>query len=160
MSIGIISDTHDNIPMIKAAVAIFNERETELVIHAGDYIAPFAVRPLNDLNCQYIGVFGNNDGEKFGLSRASHDRIKTPPHSMSFGGKNILVLHEPNELAALIKSRSYDIIIYGHTHKPVIEKQGVTLVINPGECGGWLTGKSSIVLAHPDQMAAEIIELP
>jgi len=159
MEIGIISDTHDNMPRIKEAVAIFNERETGLVIHAGDYIAPFAIDPLADLECQYIGVFGNNDGEKLGLNKRSQGRINVPPHSLEFGGKKILVLHEPGELDALIKSQSYDIVIYGHTHKPVIEKQGRTLVINPGECGGWLTGKSTIALADLDRMTAEIVEL-
>jgi len=159
MKIGIISDTHDNIPKIKAAVAIFNERDVELVIHAGDYVAPFAVRPLNDLKCQYVGVFGNNDGEKLGLNRVSAERIKTQPHTIETDDKKILVLHEPGELAALIKSQTYDIIVYGHTHEPVIDKQGRTLVVNPGECGGWLTGKSSIALIETEKMTAEIIKL-
>jgi len=69
-----------------------------------------------------------------------------------------LYMH-PGELDALIKSQIYDIVIYGHTHKPVIEKQGKTLVINPGECGGWLSGNSTIALADLDQMTAEIVEL-
>ena len=159
MRIGIISDTHDNVPRIKEAVAVFNERNVELVIHAGDYIAPFAVVPLDDLKCQYIGVFGNNDGEKLGLSGRSQGRVNVPPHSVEFGGKNILVLHEPGALAALIKSQVYDIIIYGHTHEPVIEKQGRTLVVNPGECGGWLKGRCTIALADLDRMTAELVEL-
>ena len=161
MRIGIISDTHDNVPRIKEAVAIFNEREVDLVIHAGDYIAPFAIDPLADLRCEYIGVFGNNDGEKLGLGKRSQGRINIPPHFVEFGGKKILVMHDQGELLpALIKSQSYDIIIYGHTHEPVIEKHGRTLVINPGECGGWLAGKSTIALADLDQMTAELRELP
>ncbi len=159
MKIGIISDTHDNVPRIKAAVKVFNEMDTALVIHAGDYIAPFAVAPLADLKCDYVGVFGNNDGEVLGLSKLSQGRIRIPPHSMEFGGRNILVLHAPVELAALIKSQIYDIVIYGHLHEPVIEKQGRTLVINPGECGDWLSGKSTIALADLEQVTAELIEL-
>jgi len=159
MQIGIISDTHDNVPMIKEAVRIFNEKKVGLVIHAGDYIAPFAVIPLRGLECQYVGVFGNNDGEKLGLNKISQGRLKVAPHSIDLDGKKILILHEQGELAALIKSQIYDIVIYGHTHKPVIEKHGKTLVINPGECGGWLSGKSTIALADLDQMTAEIIEL-
>jgi len=159
MRIGVISDTHDNVPLIKRAVAIFNEKKTGLVIHAGDYVAPFAIFPLDGLECQYIGVFGNNDGEKLGLNKVSYGRIKVAPHSFEFGGKKILVMHEQGELAALIKSQSYDIIVYGHTHDPVIEKQGRTLVINPGECGGWLKGKSTIAVADLEQMTAELVLL-
>jgi len=160
MRIGIISDTHDNIPKIKEAVAVFNKRKVDMVIHAGDYVAPFAIDPLNELKCQYIGVFGNNDGERLGLNKKSQGRISVPPYSMEFGGKKILILHEPGELLdALIKSQAYDIIVYGHIHKPAIEKQDGTLVINPGECGGWLTGKSTVALADLDQMSAELVEL-
>ena len=153
MKIGIISDTHDNVPMIKKAVAIFNERGVNLVIHAGDYIAPFAVTPLSDLECEYIGVFGNNDGEKLGLNRVSQRKINVQPYSIEFAGKEMLVTHEPGSLDALIKSQSYDIVIYGHTHDPVIEKHDRTLAINPGECGGWLRGRSTIVLVDLDEMA-------
>ena len=160
MKIGIISDTHDNIPKIREAVNIFNERETDIVIHAGDYVAPFAIRPLTQLKCQWIGVFGNNDGERLGLNRTSQNKIKNAPYSLEFGGKKILILHEPGEVVALIKSQSYDIIVYGHTHEPVIEKHGRTLVVNPGECGGWLKDRSSIALVDLDQMDAELLELP
>jgi hypothetical protein len=59
----------------------------------------------------------------------------------------------------LLKSQIYDIVVYGHTHDPVIEKQGKTLAINPGECGGWLPGRSAIALADLDQMSAELVKL-
>lgn len=159
MKIGIISDTHDNIPMIKKAVAVFNEKAVALVIHAGDYIAPFAIPPLDELKCKYVGVFGNNDGEKLGLNRISQGRINVAPHSLEFGGKKILVMHEPGALNALIESQVYDIVVYGHTHDPVNKKHGKTLVINPGECGGWLRGRHTIALVDLDQMVAEIMQL-
>ncbi len=59
---------------------------------------------------------------------------------------------------ALIKSQIYDIVIYGHTHDPVVEKQGKNLIINPAECGGWLRRRSTVALADLDQMTAEIIQ--
>jgi putative phosphoesterase len=36
--IGIISDTHDNLPAIKRAVDLFNEKNVDLVLHAGDFV--------------------------------------------------------------------------------------------------------------------------
>jgi uncharacterized protein len=159
MKIGIISDTHDNIPKIQEAVNIFNMREVGLVIHGGDYVAPFALNPLEKLKCEYVGIFGNNDGEKLGLTKKSGDRIKIPPRLLDISEKKILILHEPNELDALIKNQTYDIIVYGHTHNHVIENHGKTIVINPGECCGWLTGKSTIAIVDLDDMSAEIIEV-
>ncbi len=36
--------------------------------------------------------------------------------------------------------------------------QGKTLAINPGKCGGWLPGRSTIALADLDQMSVEIVK--
>lgn len=49
MRIGAMADTHDNLPMIRRAVEAFNAEQVELVIHAGDIVAPFALRPLDEL---------------------------------------------------------------------------------------------------------------
>ena len=49
MLIGVIADTHDNMDKLKKAVDLFNERAVELVLHAGDYIAPFTSRELRRL---------------------------------------------------------------------------------------------------------------
>jgi uncharacterized protein len=159
VKIGIMSDTHDNIPKIKEAVSIFNMKQVEFVIHAGDYVAPFSIAPLENLKCDYIGVFGNNDGEKVGLSKKSQDRIKVPPHQVSVDGRKIVILHDPDNIDNLIESQNYDMIVYGHTHIPVIEKHDKTLVINPGECCGWLSGKSTIAIVELDDMTAEIINI-
>jgi hypothetical protein len=159
VKIGIISDTHDNIPKIKEAVSTFNLKGVDFVIHAGDYVAPFSIAPLEKLKCDYAGVFGNNDGEKAGLTKKSGEKIKAQPFLVEFDGKKILILHEPNNLDALTETQIYDIIIYGHTHNPVIEKQGKTLIINPGECCGWLTGKSTIALVDLNDMSAKIIKV-
>ena len=63
MLIGIISDTHDNLPMIEKAVKKLNEENVALVLHAGDYVSPFVIPKLKALNAKLIGVFGNNDGD-------------------------------------------------------------------------------------------------
>ena len=67
MKIGIIADTHDNLPQIKKAVEIFNREKIELVLHAGDFVSPFTFLEFKNLNCSLKGVFGNNDGDKLYL---------------------------------------------------------------------------------------------
>jgi predicted phosphodiesterase len=42
---------------------------------------------------------------------------------------------------------------------PEIKKDGNTLIINPGETGGWLTGKSTVALFDPKTRRGEIIVL-
>ncbi|HLD30045.1 MAG TPA: metallophosphoesterase family protein, partial [bacterium] len=57
------------------------------------------------------------------------------------------------------KSQNYDLIIYGHTHKIDTRKEGKTLVINPGELGGWLTGRKTFVILDLASMKYRLAEL-
>ena len=160
MKIGIISDTHDNLPRIRQAVERFNQLRAEFVIHCGDFIAPFSLKPLQDLNCDYVGVYGNNDGEKIGLQSASSGRIRVEPATIELAGRKISFLHYiENFLNLAFDSQAFDLICYGHTHQPQIERRGKTLIVNPGECGGWLSGISTIAMVDLNQMEAEIIKL-
>ena len=56
-------------------------------------------------------------------------------------------------------SQAFDLICYGHTHKAHVERRGKSLIVNPGECGGWLYGTSTIAMVDLKQMEAEIIKL-
>lgn len=160
MKIGILSDTHDNLPRIRQAVDRFNQLGVEFVIHCGDFIAPFSLKPLQNLNCDYVGVYGNNDGEKMGLQSSSSGRIRVEPATIELAGRKISFFHYIEiffNLAA--DSQAFDLICYGHTHQARVERRGKSLIVNPGECGGWLYGTSTIALVDFNLMKAEIIKL-
>lgn len=161
MKIGIISDTHDNLPQIKIAVEIFNREKVELVLHAGDFVSPFTFLEFKNLNCPLKGVFGNNDGDKLYLQEKFKviGEIYPAPYIVKINNKNVIMLHKEKLIDALAESQKYDIIIYGHTHQTDLRKIGKTLIINPGECGGWLTGKSTIALLDLKTLEAKIIDL-
>ena len=159
MLIGILSDTHDNMPLIRKACELFNARGVTMVLHCGDYVAPFALKPLNQiLKCEYAGVFGNNDGEQKGLQRIAQGRIHPSPFEFEVGKWQVLVAHElahPDTAAG----NAVRLVAYGHTHRADVKKQGNTLIINPGECGGWLYNRSTVAVADLVTLEAEIIEL-
>ncbi|MCF6150035.1 MAG: metallophosphoesterase [Candidatus Kuenenia sp.] len=157
MKIGIIADTHDNIITIKKTVRFFNNQDLEYVIHAGDYVAPFSLKELMNLKARFIGVFGNNDGERKGLMGVCKD-IHIPPYTIVIDGKTILVTHTLENLFTNVDKEDVDIIISAHTHIPEI-KQGKPFYINPGECCGWLSGKSTVALMDLKTLHAEIIDL-
>jgi putative phosphoesterase len=159
MLIGIISDTHDNQDKTRKAVELFNSKGVEYVIHAGDYTSPFTLKLFKELNCKYAGVFGNNDGDKILLLERSEGNIHYQPYIFTLQNRKIVVLQEHQLVDALADSGHFDLIIYGHTHEPVVKKVKNTLVVNPGEAGKWLYGKSTVALADLDKMEAEIIEL-
>jgi putative phosphoesterase len=158
--IGIMADSHDNKLGVLAATRLFRDRQIQLLLHAGDYIAPFTAGWMSDIGVPMIGVFGNNDGEKFGLQAKFADLgpIHRAPYPFEHEGKRFLMLHEPDAIDALADSGHYDVIIYGHTHE-IDVRHGKTVVINPGETGGWTTGRSTVALLDLDNVDVEIVEL-
>jgi putative phosphoesterase len=164
MRLGFISDTHDNVPMIKAAIKRLNELDVELVLHAGDYISPFTAKPYAELKANMIGVYGNNCAEREKLKEvyaAVGKEIVGNFAEVEASGKRIALIHGHDEalLRALTTRGFYDVVVHGHDHKAKIAKVGTTLVVNPGEVGGWLFGRSSLAVLDTDGLKAEIIYL-
>jgi putative phosphoesterase len=134
----------------------------ELVLHAGDLVAPFALKAFGGLSAPLRGVFGNCDGEKIFLLQTAKQlgySLHSSPYHFELEGRSILLMHEPFELEALAASQYYDLIVYGHLHKPALYQEGKTLVLSPGEGGGWLSRKKTVALLGLDQMQAEIVEI-
>ncbi|MCK5513293.1 MAG: metallophosphoesterase, partial [Deltaproteobacteria bacterium] len=158
--IGIIADTHDNRRAIANAVELFNQRGAGMVFHAGDFIAPFTAIDFSKLQCKMMMVFGNNDGEKIGLYHAFSKlgEIVEGPKTCEYLGKRFILMHEPTCMDELSASHQADVIIYGHTHEIDIRK-GETLIINPGEGGGWLTGRATAALLDLTTMDVTIEEI-
>jgi uncharacterized protein len=161
--IGILSDSHDNLEAIAKAVDFFNQHKVSLVLHAGDIISPFTVKEFKMLACPLILAYGNNDGEKKGLEIAFKQMnadIKEL-NEVEHGGKKIALYHGTVTvlLSSLISSGEYDVVVRGHSHTAEIKREGRTLVINPGECCGYLTGKQTVALLDPATMQATIHQL-
>ena len=157
MKIGVISDSHDNQPKIKKAVEVFNKQKVELVLHAGDFVAPFSLIPFDYLNCEYLGVFGNNDGERQGLTEKSGGRIKEGPQIIYRVSKTIILAHDIKQVD--LKNQSAHLVICGHTHRTLAHMEGSTLWLNPGESGGWLTGISTIAVVDINTLSYQIINI-
>jgi putative phosphoesterase len=165
MLIGLISDTHDNLPAVEKAVKRLNEEKVGLVLHAGDYVAPFVIPKFKALNCKLIGVFGNNDGDhellRKRFSETSNCEVRGSFAEIDAGGFKIALFHgdEAELLNALANCECFDAVVYGHAHVTVTRSMGKTLVVSPGEVCGYLTGKSTIALLDTVKREAKIIEL-
>jgi putative phosphoesterase len=168
MKAGIIADTHDNLDAISKAVEFFNHEGIEILIHAGDFVAPFTEKPFRILKAPLVGIFGNNDGDKLLLKEKYKEKgvgeIYEDPYEFELTTKKIIVTHKPKIVKPLAMSGVYDVVIYGHTHEVVIEKKGnkkeaETLVINPGECCGYLTGRKTVAILDLEKEEARILEL-
>ena len=163
--VGLIADTHDHLPMVRAAVRALNHEGVELVLHAGDFIAPFVLPELMKLRASFIGVFGNNDGDRELLKKKASERdrfeIRGGFASISLNGIQIALLHghESDLLKSLLRQGAFDLVVYGHTHRLDTTHHGKTLVVNPGEVCGYLSGTSTIAVYDTNTSEIDIIEL-
>jgi len=164
MIVGIIADTHDRLPLLDEAVKRLNEEKAELVLHAGDYVAPFVVPHFKPLKANLIGVFGNNDGDRELLKKRFTELgadIRGKFAEVKVDGLRIALLHgdEAELLQSLIDGESYNVIVYGHTHEAKTYRKGKTLVINPGEVCGYLSEKPTMAMLDTRTLDAKITHL-
>jgi len=164
MFVGIVSDTHDCLPMIEKAIDKLNASNVKLVLHAGDYCAPFTATRFQRLNSHFIGVLGNCDGEKDLLKKRYsefHKEIRGRFAEVVVGKLKIALLHGEDEelLKSLIRSRAYQAVVHGHTHASRIYRKDNTIVINPGEVCGYLSGRGTIAVLDTSTGKARIIDL-
>ena len=166
MKIGLISDTHDNIPICNKLIPYFLEEKIEVLIHCGDIISPFMKRvfiPLHDAGVKMYGVFGNNDGERDGLANTVGKIMDLSPDffEVELDNKKFLIIHHLPEslIQSIAASQRFDYIVKGHLHKKRDEKVGKTRIINPGEACGYLSGNASIAILDTIQNSLQYYDL-
>jgi len=141
MKIGIISDTHDNVPNLEKALAWMNQNKIEALIHCGDLCAPGVL--VNVLAPQFFKpihmVFGNvEDFDLLPKKVADYNHIihYGDVGEFELGGKKIGCVHYPDEAKKMAETGKYDMVFYGHSHKPWEETINNTKLVNPGTLAG------------------------
>jgi putative phosphoesterase len=155
--IGVVSDTHDRLPMIDAAIELFTRYRVEALVHPGDFIAPFALKRVLAFHGPIHATFGNNDGERAGLSKLLPSLVDGPLW-IELDGRRILVHHFIDwcDAGDIVQA---DIVITGHTHEVVNRLNGGRLILNPGECCGWVNGRCTVAILDTTGPSAEVLEL-
>jgi len=138
--IGLLSDTHvpqrtNNVPDV--VIEDFKNRDVDYVFHMGDFTSFKVYKKLLEIfgSDKVVAVRGNMDFDS--------NLIQTLPEKLEFtiydfkvlmlhgmGGPNIIIKRLIKKLDLL--NSDYDIVIFGHTHRPVNVKQDGILFFNPG----------------------------
>ena len=140
MKIIIISDIHDNWANLdRFMMQVRDEKNLKTVICCGDVCAPATLKKLAEglPDKKIYLVYGNVDGdhemdEKF-AGDTGNVEIMGEVGELTLGGKKIAFTHKPDKAKELAKTGKYNVVFYGHTHKPWEEKIGKTILLNPGE---------------------------
>jgi len=159
MKIGVLSDTHDRLPTFRRAVAMFRQIKVGAIFHAGDYVAPFAAQLITAevLPIPLYCVYGNNDGEREGLKRLLPG-IEDGPLKVTLDGRSIVMQHfidwlKPEDI------KGVDVVISGHSHEVVNKRENGQLLLNPGECCGWVSDRPTVAVVDLQTLTADVIEV-
>ena len=162
MKVGLLADTHDRLPAIAALVQRLADRGAEMLLHAGDFCAPFAIAPLLGPQLPVGGIFGRNDGDRQGLlGKAAAGlgvELFESPHTFEAGGRQLLLVHDIGDL----QPRSLDahsLVVHGCSHRSECRRRGDTLIVNPGEGCGWLYGTPSAAVLDLETDNVEFVTL-
>jgi putative phosphoesterase len=146
MRIAIISDIHDHLGNLDAVLRAV--QDASALLCCGDLCSPFVV---NRLGQGFPGpihiVFGNNDGDRFRIAlnarQFPHLTIHGELAEIELGGRRI-AMHHFDDVGRLIGAAGkHDLVCFGHNHRFEITRSGNTLLVNPGEVMGSLTGAAT-----------------
>jgi len=124
--VGLIADTHGLVrPEIERAFA-----GVDLIVHAGDVGGPHVLAALGAI-APVAAVYGNvDDAQNPALAR---ERL------LPIAGLTLHVSHG-HELGTPTPERLFaryagDVLVFGHTHRALVVRQGDRLAVNPGAAG-------------------------
>ena len=136
-----MSDTHDHIWNARKALGFVRERGAEAIIHCGDFVAPFMLKELDQARIPVHGVFGNNDGDqylltKMSLTESSNINLHGLMGELELGDFRVGFTHYRAVADGLAASGRFDLVCFGHSHEAFLGKTGKTDLLNPGEVMG------------------------
>jgi uncharacterized protein len=139
MRIAVISDIHDNVWKLDAALA--GLESADLMICCGDLCSPFIVHQLGRGFTKPIHiVFGNNDGDLYRITanaqRYPHIQLHGEWYRAEIDGRRLAAHHFDNVARPLASSKEFDLICFGHNHVYEITHVGHTMLLNPGSIMG------------------------
>jgi putative phosphoesterase len=169
VKIGVLSDSHDDIPGLSAAAEAAVSAGAEALLHCGDVVAAVTLARLPDLPVPMHVIHGNNTGDIYALARiAERSSGRLVYHGMEaaleLGGRRVFLVHYPRYARALATTGDWDVVCCGHNHKaavePVTTVTGTTsLYVNAGTTAG-IDAPASWVLGDLERMAFEIRPVP
>ena len=168
MKICIVSDSHDNRPLLEAAVRDAKAAGAEAVLHCGDVVAPSTLEVLKPFDLPVHVIHGNNTGDLYMMGRISAKSASQTTYygqdaAIELGGQRIFMVHYPHYARAMATTGDWDLVCCGHDHKTDIQairniSGGTTHLVNPGTVGG-IKAPATWVLGDLDTMRFEIHEV-
>jgi uncharacterized protein len=148
--VGVIADTHGLLRPEAVAALV----SVDLIVHAGDIGSQAIVDELSAI-APVVAVRGNNDRDPWAVSLPE-------TATTEIAGVRLYVIHDLKTLRTDPAELGVDVIISGHSHKPMVQRRAGVMLLNPGSAG---PRRFSLPIAiarlsvGPSGPKAEIVEL-
>lgn len=127
-----MSDTHISKDTFKIEELLQKYfKDVDLIIHAGDFKNIKVIETIKKYK-KFVGVWGNNDGNNI-------REVINEKEILRVNGYKIGIYHGHGEGKSTIEKAyevfeddKVDIVVFGHSHQPVIRTMKKTLMLNPG----------------------------
>lgn len=166
MKIAILSDSHDQRPLLRLAMEQAVERGAEAVLHCGDLVTPSTLEAVRHLTVPMHIIHGNNTGDLYALTRlahrhGSHIQYYGQDAGLELHGRRIFMVHYPHYARAMGSTGDWDLVCCGHDHHAAIDwvdqvGGGRTLLVNPGTVGG-VAAPATWAFGDLDTLSFEIL---
>jgi len=121
--VGLIADTH-GLLRPQALAFLFG---SDLIVHAGDIGDRRILEELQSI-APVSAVRGNNDTEPWAAHLPEAQLIET-------GGVRVYVIHKLAELSLDPPAAGVQVVVSGHSHRPMLGRRDGVLYVNPGSAG-------------------------
>ncbi|HEX9664247.1 MAG TPA: YfcE family phosphodiesterase [Patescibacteria group bacterium] len=139
MKFAIISDTHDNLVTLHQALDWIKKNKIKLIIHCGDVTTRETLLEIvNNFDGSVQVVAGNADQNfwrRDNFSQYKNLKLYKDVGELEIDNLKIAFCHFPDKVKDLAR-KDFNLVFYGHTHRPWQEKINNTEVINPGNLAG------------------------
>ena len=137
MLMGLVSDTHIRVPGYRAGLSLLSANTlppqiaeafhgVDLILHAGDiYTLPI----LDEL--ERVAPILASEGDDDPFEVANDKRVKWR-HVFTVEGVTIWLAHQPELWYWDKHDEPPDVMVFGHSHKPLLENHEGILRVNPG----------------------------
>jgi putative phosphoesterase len=128
VKVGLISDTHGRLR--NSVLEVF--ADVEVILHAGDIGSLDIITALEAI-APVHAVHGNTDDFDIRAKYGESVIVQVAGIKFAVAHGHLLVSPNPKSLRAAFPQ--VDVIIYGHTHVPLVDRNAQPMVINPGAAG-------------------------
>ncbi len=164
MKIGVLSDTHDSLSNVIYAVETMRDRGVETVIHCGDLTDFDLISRFEGFRLIYL--LGNMDHASGTIVKLvqnmNPDNFAGTVFTGMLDGVSVAATHSHIEgmVMELVRSRKYQWIFHGHTHRRRDEVIRGARIVNPGALGGLNYGLRTFCIVDLNASDVEFIQIP